>query len=273
MNKQGKNGIEWTRIRLSAETVLDGYTWNPVAGCKHGCEWEMPDGTVAECYAKTIAEGLAQKAYPQGFEHHYWHPERLEEPLKLKTPSGIFCDSMSDLMGVNVPAWQIEQVIDVMRRAHWHRFQLLTKNAPRLRRFDWPPNVWLGVSAPPSYMFGTGQKWSEDQQHIWYDKALECLGQTNARVKWTSIEPLSFDVGLIIERYGDVLDWAVIGAASRGRRYYQPKFGHLVRVLEQGYKHGIPVFYKGNLRPLIDELGWKWREEFPGQVKRLEVRR
>jgi protein gp37 len=259
MNKQGRSGIEWTHV-YGPNT---GYTWNPVAGCLHECQWEMPDGSIAECYAKTIAEGLASAAYPQGFDYHYWHPERLDEPLKLKTPAGIFCDSMSDLMGSNVPAWQIEQVIDVMRRADWHQFQLLTKNAPRLRRFEWPQNVWLGVSAPPSYMFGTGKRWSDDQQYIWYDKALECLGQTNATVKWTSIEPLSFDVSLLIKQYADLLDWVVIGAASRGRYYYQPEGLHLEKVLNRCQARNIPVFYKGNLRWLVEEIGLPWREEFP----------
>ena len=53
MNKQGPNGIRWC-----------DYTWNVVTGCLHECQWRMRDGSVAECYAKTIAEGLASAAYP-----------------------------------------------------------------------------------------------------------------------------------------------------------------------------------------------------------------
>src|ERR1044071_5420699 len=102
MNKQAKSaikrGIEWT-----------DYTWNPVPGCQHGCRWQMPDGTVAECYAETVAGRVAQNAYPKGFEHHYWNPHILEEPLKIKTPASIFLDSMSDLMGSWVPKAEIEQ--------------------------------------------------------------------------------------------------------------------------------------------------------------------
>lgn len=141
MNKQGPNGIEWTQ-----------FSWNPVSGCHHACTWTMPDGRVAECYAKTVAERVAMTAYPEGFAHHYWHPERLEEPLKVKKPARIFLDSMSDLMGAWVPDEQIEDVLDICRRASWHQFQLLTKNAPRLLKFNGriPSNVWVGVSAPPS---------------------------------------------------------------------------------------------------------------------------
>ena len=83
----------------------------------------MPDGNVAECYAETTAENVAQAAYPQGFEHHYWYPERLEEPLKVREPARIFLDSMSDLLGHWVEENQVQAVLDVARKAHWHSFQ------------------------------------------------------------------------------------------------------------------------------------------------------
>ena len=42
------------------------------------------------------------------------------------------------------------EVFDVMQRANWHTFQVLTKRAERLEelspRIDWPENVWMGVS-------------------------------------------------------------------------------------------------------------------------------
>src|SRR5687768_11051635 len=102
MNKQGQivngkvvGGIEWTKTILPDGTERQGYTWNPVAGCKHACRWTMPDGSVAVCYAETVAEKVAGSAYPHGFSHHYWHPKRLNEPLGLKEPAKIFMDSMS----------------------------------------------------------------------------------------------------------------------------------------------------------------------------------
>ncbi len=113
MNKQQKSvtkrGIEWT-----------DFTWNVIGGCKHRCRWEMPDGSVAICYAEEVANALrSDKFYPQGFENHYYHPDRLTEPLKVKTPAKIFLDSMSDLMGHWVPDEQIEAVLDIARKAHW----------------------------------------------------------------------------------------------------------------------------------------------------------
>ncbi|NDJ62930.1 MAG: DUF5131 family protein, partial [Chloroflexi bacterium] len=212
MNKQkkknGKRGIEWC-----------DFTWNPVSGCQHACRWEMPDGTIAECYAETIANRLAQKAYPQGFAHHYWHPKTLEAPVKLKQPARIFLDSMSDLMGHWVPDEQVEKVLDVCARAEWHTFQLLTKNAPRLKQFQFPPNVWVGVSAPPSFMFG--RRLSFAQQTRMVQRLVNILQDVDVPVRWMSIEPLSFDIAPLLAHSN--LQWAVIGAATHGRKIYQPR--------------------------------------------------
>lgn len=246
MNKQskgsGKRGIEWTE-----------YTWNPVGGCQHGCRWEMPDGTIAECYAETVAERVAQAAYPQGFEHHYWRPELLEQPLLLSAPSRIFMDSMSDLMGHWVPAEQVERVLDVCRRASHHSFQLLTKNAPRLLEFDFPPNVWVGVSAPPSTMFG--RRLSEAQQKRMVSRQLDVLRQVSVPVRWMSIEPLSFNIAPLL--VNSPLEWAVIGAATNGPKTYQPRSEWVQNALDVLDAQNTAVFFKGN-------LGWgEWREEFP----------
>jgi protein gp37 len=246
MNKQAKSalkrGIEWT-----------DYTWNPIGGCQHGCRWKMPDGSIAECYAETVAERVAQSAYPSGFEYHYWRPEFLYEPLKQLKPARIFLDSMSDLMGHWVPKDQIEAVLDVCRRAEWHQFQLLTKNAPRLLEFNFPPNVWVGVSAPPSIMFG--RTLSVAQQGRMLKRMLEILDQIQVPVRWMSIEPLSFDIAPLLESSN--LQWAVIGAATNGAKAYQPKSEWVANVLSVLDKKGTSVFFKGNL------IWSPWREDFP----------
>jgi protein gp37 len=221
MNKQkAPRGIEWTRIKTE-DGVLDGYTWNPVGGCKHGCEWDMPDGSKAVCYAKTIAERVALGAYPHGFEHHYWNAERLNEPLKAKKSAGIFMDSMSDLMGHWVDEKQIRRVLDVCKSADWHVFQMLTKNAPRLLKFVFPENVWVGVSSPPDVMFG--KRLSRGQQAQMLKRSLDVLQQVNVPVRWMSFEPLSWDVSTVVANSPNVLNWAVIGAASNGRNEYPPR--------------------------------------------------
>lgn len=246
MNKQNSNGIEWTN-----------YTWNPVAGCKHGCRWHMPDGSTAVCYAETVAERVAQAAYPHGFAHHYSHPKRLTEPERIKTPSRIFLDSISDLMGAWVSDDEITSVLDACKRAHWHTFQLLTKNAPRLLKFDFPPNVWVGASVPPSVMLG--RELNREQQERMLSRTLDVLEQVNAPVRWMSIEPLSWDMASAFKSHK--LQWVVIGAASNGRTVYQPEPAWVVRMLNIMAASDTPVFFKGNLRGNAGVI--RWREEFP----------
>lgn len=246
MNKQAKSptrrGIEWT-----------DYTWNPIAGCKHGCRWEMPDGTIAKCYAETVAERVAQSAYPLGFEHHYWRPETLKSPLGVIAPSRIFLDSMSDLMGSWVPSEQIETVLDICRTAHWHSFQLLTKNAPRLLEFEIPANVWVGVSAPPSTMFG--RRLTFEQQRRMVSRQLNVLKEVRVPIRWMSIEPLSFNIASLLDDSN--LQWAVIGAATNGMKAYQPKRKWVEDTISVLKKQDTRVFFKGNLK-------WEeWYEEFP----------
>lgn len=262
MNKQadgkGKRGIEWT-----------DWTWNPVGGCKHGCEWVMPDGKVAECYAKTVADKFrSDKFMSDGFEAHYWNPERLTEPGKLKQPARIFLDSMSDLMGHWVPDEQVNAVLKVCADNPQHTFQLLTKNAPRLTKFDFPDNVWVGVSAPPSVFMGKAL--SFDQQARYVHKALDVLRELegNASVRWMSIEPLSFDIAEVMRdwrvKLGQhlPLEWAVIGAATRGATVYQPSPMWVWNLLsELSRQKPVSVFYKGNLKGNV--AAKHWREEFP----------
>jgi protein gp37 len=249
-DKQGnitRRLIEWT-----------DYTWNPVAGCPHACRWTMPDGTVAICYVEKTAESYpAMNHYPHGFDHHYWNPKRLDEPLKLKAPAKIFLDSMSDLMAARVPEDQIKAVLQVARQASWHTFQLLTKNAPRLAAFDWPTNVWTGVSSAPDQMFGKAM--DRNRQEKYMHRALKTLSALPAGlVRWMSFEPLSWDVAPIVAQYPGALRWAVIGAASNGSKYYQPNPRHVDALLKVLDEQRVPCFFKGN-------LAWKpWREEFPG---------
>src|SRR5271166_2379477 len=110
--------IEWTDA-----------TWNPVRGCTKitpGC---------THCYAETFAErfrGVPGHPYEQGFELRLV-PEKLAEPLRWKTPKMIFVNSMSDLFHEEVPENYIAAVADVMMKANWHTYQVLTKRSSRMQ--------------------------------------------------------------------------------------------------------------------------------------------
>lgn len=261
MNKQKPpKGIEWTRIKRGnngTAVELSGYTWNPTAGCFHGCTWKMPDGSIAECYAKTVAERVASRTYEQGFEHHYWRPDALTEPLRIKHPSGIFVGSMADLFGHWVPEEQIRQVLNVMTQADWHIFQTLSKYPIRLPDFNpYPSNVWVGVSLPAGHLMkpqGGARALKVFLRH---------MQNIDAGIRFMSIEPLWFDVAPVFEAWLQEHDrlpfeWAIIGAASNGPIVYQPEAAWVQSLLDILDAQEIPVFFKGNLR-------WHdWRDAFP----------
>src|SRR5829696_4520410 len=154
------SGIEWTES-----------TWNPVTGCTKispGCK---------HCYAERMAkrlQAIGQANYRNGFELTL-QPHMLELPLSWKKPQTIFVNSMSDLFHKDVPLSYIQQVFDVMKRAYWHRFQILTKRADRLAELssdlEWSSNIWMGVSV-------------ENQKYV---RRIDDLRQTNAKVKFLSL--------------------------------------------------------------------------------------
>ncbi len=169
------------------------YTWGPVTGCtpcSPGC---------GACYARAMA-----KRFGRSFEVTL-HPERLEEPLRVKKPSKIFPCSVSDLFHADVPDEFIGHVWDVMLRASWHTFLVLTKRIERgndflSRRYPSPlPNVWVGVSA-------------EDQKRA--DERIPVLLETPAAVRFVSLEPLLDRVDL--STYMPGLSLVIAGGESGG---------------------------------------------------------
>jgi protein gp37 len=250
-----KRGIEWCSI-FGPGT---GYTANPVRGCTHGCRWQMPDGKWVDCYAETQRDRLDGKG---AFKHITYHADVLDKIERHRDPAGIFIDSMSDLCGEGVQTSWIVTVIKLMERCSHHVFFVLTKNPRRLTEFEWPENALVGISAPPTEMYG--KKLSEDQQRTWFTKGMEWLRDCSAKNKWVSLEPLSTGAILCsLSFYGACLKWAVIGAGSDGQKTYQPDESLFYATLLECRVHDIKVFYKGNLARALAKRHGGWREEFP----------
>lgn len=178
------SSIEWTEA-----------TWNPVTGCtkvSQGCK---------HCYAERMAsrlQAMGQANYRNGFKVTL-HPHMLELPLGWKRPRRIFVNSMSDLFHPEVPLDYIESVFEVMKRASWHQFQVLTKRADRLAelspKLGWPSNVWMGVSV-------------EDARVL---DRIDGLRATQAAVKFLSLEPL---LGPLANLDLHSIDWVIVGGES-----------------------------------------------------------
>jgi protein gp37 len=74
---------------------------------------------------------MGQKKYINGFEVTL-HPDTLNYPSKIKKPSIIFVNSMSDLFHEKVPFEFVKQIFDVMNKEKQHIFQVVTKRAEKM---------------------------------------------------------------------------------------------------------------------------------------------
>lgn len=161
-------------------------TWNPMSGCtpiSEGC---------ANCYAKRMAQRLRGRCgYPADGDPFrvILHPDRLDEPCRLRKPARIFVCSMGDLFHEAVEGQYIREVWGIMRAASKHTFIVLTKRPHRLLAWTlqtadrlsrpieeiWPGNCWLGVTA-------------ENQARA--DERIPVLLQVPAAVRFVSVEPM-----------------------------------------------------------------------------------
>ena len=207
------------------------YTWNPMTGCKHGCEY---------CYARKIAERFrGTKAFPVGFDPIFYGG-RLDEPGRVKKPSKIFVCSMADLFGEWVPSGHIRDVRITTRIHDHHTYQFLTKNPKRYMELSpWLDNCWLGASA-------TNQEMAE--------YSIKKLGMSEAKTIFLSLEPLlgTINLGKLYAKP----DWIIVGAQT-GPGAEHPPIGAVAKIRDQCKEMGIPVFFKDNLK--LDGLP----KEFP----------
>ena len=155
-------------------------------------------------------------------------PRMLELSLKWRKPQTIFVNSMSDLFHKDVAFEYIEKVFDVMKRASWHRFQVLTKRADRLARLSpllkWPDNVWMGVSV-------------ETQKYV---DRIDHLRSTPAKTKFLSLEPLR---GPLVDLDLTGIDWTIVGGESgHGARPMKEEW--VIDIREQCVAAGVAFFFK-----------------------------
>jgi protein gp37 len=224
------SSIEWT-----------DRTWNFIIGCDKispGC---------AYCYAvkdvirmagnpnEKVAAANRRLAYRQKNGLLNWTgkvrllPERLSLPFEWTAASKVFVNSLSDLFHKDVPLSFIQRAFAVMRATPWHTYQVLTKRAERLAelapRLEWPGNVWMGVSV-------------ESQPYAF---RVDHLRQTNARVKFLSVEPLLGPLALDLTG----IDWVITGGESGPRaRPFDPAWALAVR--DQCLAAGTKFFHKQN---------------------------
>ena len=201
-------GIEWT-----------DKTWNPTTGCN-----KVSPGCV-HCYAEAIT-----KRFPNNFKNGFdltLHPERLTEPLKWRTPSRIFVNSMSDLFHEEVPLEFIQLVFQTIKRTPQHTYQILTKRPERMveltPHLEFHKNIWLGVSV-------------ESQEYV---SRIDLLRQVPANVRFLSCEPLLGSLYLDLTN----IDWVIVGGES-GEKHRPINLDWVRDIRDQCRRSKVAFFFK-----------------------------
>lgn len=234
--------IEWTNA-----------TWNPLSGCT-----KVSPGCV-NCYAEKMAKRLAamgQKAYQEVITSdgkwnnkvHYIE-SALNKPLEWKKSKMIFVNSMSDLFHKDMSNLFIARVLTVMKRAHWHTFQVLTKRPERMALVV---NSYLDMfnngKPLPNVWFMT----SVENQKVADERILHLL-KVNAVVRGLSCEPL---LGMVkLSKYlhkNDGVNWVIVGGES-GPQARPMHFDWVESILNECLKNEVAFFFK------------QWGEWSPGQ--------
>jgi protein gp37 len=228
------------------------WTWNPVTGCWHGCEY---------CYARDIAK----RFYETDFEPTFY-PDRLKAPqnTKLMTPKrmeseakkrkvsleqaqtfsrNVFTCSMADLFGKWVPESWILQVFEAVKSAPEWNFLFLTKFPQRLKEINdilggFPANVWVGTTVDTQARVALAER---------------SFQGIEATVKWLSVEPM-------LERLTfnslEMFDLVAIGGQSKSTQVkeFQPDWEWVEHLVQQSRRSNTAVYFKENLKSRPKEL-------------------
>lgn len=208
-----KTRIEWTEM-----------SWNPTTGCTKisaGCKF---------CYAEIMSrrlKAMGLEKYRNGFKLTL-HEDDLRTPYTWKKPRIAFVNSMSDLFHKDIPLSFIKKVFKVMNENPQHVFQILTKRADILLKYDkelkWTHNIWMGVSV-------------ENEKVM---DRIDLLRKTHAKTKFLSCEPL---IGPLPNLNLKKIDWVIVGGESgRTPRPMEPEW--VLDILDKCEKAGVEFFFK-----------------------------
>lgn len=226
-------GIEWTE-----------HTWNPFVGCTihtAGCTncYAMRAATRLQEFGMESYRGVARMANGSPVwtgRINRASDAQMQKPFKIKKPSLIFVNSMSDFFHEAAnDEWRLE-ALQVMHRTR-HQYQVLTKRPeniePFLKRVNasgnitvhaFPDNVWIGATVE-----------REDFVH-----RIGTLSQVPARIRFLSIEPLIGPIGPMDLRK---IHWVILGGESGpGARPMSPAWAREVR--DQCVAQKVPLFFK-----------------------------
>lgn len=237
------------------------WSWNPVTGCLHGCDY---------CYARELTDRYPA-AFPAGFTPLF-HSERLDAPANTIIPAQyrddnhkpcglgdckkcaykrVFVCSMADLYGRWVPDEWIQQVHESMLNSPQWQYILLTKFPARYVGLDLPEGAWVGTSV-------------DEQKRVRIAQDAFAKLPDNV-IKWLSLEPLLEPL-----QFDDLsmFDWVVIGAKTstiqdgKLNPAFAPDFDWVVDIYQKAREAGCKVHFKPNI--MDGKPGMRFPDEYPG---------
>lgn len=270
-----KSKIEWC-----------DYTWNPITGCRHNCEYCYARRMVARFAGDVRLNKMAKKdyslvpaadggedlyvldapmlnetgnplVYPFGFAPTL-HRYRLDTPAKLKMGNNIFVGAMADVFGNWVPDEWIAEIFNICQKYPIHNYLFLTKNPRRYWELEDKgllpsvENMWYGFSYTNNESDGWASKYGDKNNFV-------------------SVEPLLEDLQLFDENIlCRAAKWVIIGAETgRSKTKVIPKIEWIDKILKHCDKFRIPVFMKDSLISIIGEENM--RREFPEQLQHSAI--
>jgi protein gp37 len=230
-----KTSIEWAQYSSNPVYAVDVETG------KRGWYCSKVSPGCAHCYAERInlrrGTRLEYNQENIGRIRFVLNQEELDAWVRLKEPSRIFIEDMSDLFHENVPFDYLDKVFDVMRRAHQHTYQILTKRPHRMLEFSQrygriPNHIWMGTSV---------ESWP-------FKNHIDVLRQVPAKIRFVSFEPLIDSLRPPLVLSG--IAWAIVGGES-GPNFRPVNVEWIREIRDECLRQGVPFFLKqiGGLRP------------------------
>ena len=240
-------------------------TWNVVVGCSRvstGCD---PCYAIHECQRMSGTPAITQKHGVNPYlelvqikngkldfsgKLHFFE-DRLDVPLHVKRPTVWFVNSLSDLYHGGVSLDVLKRIFDVMNRADWHIFDILTKRADRMAELSsqltWTENIWQGVTFE-----GIPANMADGQRKAVLSR-ISALREHPASVKFVSFEPLIGPIPPDLDLTG--IDWAFFGGESH-------PFKAKGRPMDlQWLRDGIALCKSFGCKPHVKQLGTSWAAE------------
>lgn len=202
------------------------HTWNPITGCKGiGCAVRK------KCWARAMATRLRGRygySATDPFKPTF-HPDKLEQPLQEAMSGIIGTCFMGDFFDYEVKAdWQ-KQVLNIIKRASWHTFLILTKQPQKINQdIQFPKNLLIGTSV-------------NTQSDTWRVRRLKGIIASKLVV---SFEPLYEAIKVDLQG----IDWIIIGAQSRPN--LQPKAEWVEDLVTEARRVNAAIFIKNNVKTI-----------------------